>query len=473
MPSIWEQEVSIEPRAALEEKVDADVCVIGAGLAGLNCARLLSEAGARVVVLEAERIAGGQTARTTGKISAGQEIVYSKLGKHAVHYAEAQRMALERYRQLAKQYDFALEQRDHYLFALEDGQPLREELEAMREAGLDAFWADETELKLSLAGAVGLGAQACFHPLRYARAIAEGLTIYEHSRALHVTAGRVATARGEVRAPHIIVATNYPFINAPGLYFLHLRQSRSFAAAIEGVPPPEAMHLDAAPGGLSIRPYGRYTVILIGDEPTGHNEGTQFARLDQWIAQLYPGARVAARWSAQDAVSADHLPYAGRYAPGAEGLYVATGFRKWGMTGSMAAAIALTDLIRGREPPDWTRAFDPARSPLGVLPGVLEGAGAAVQGLSARLIPPDASQTPLTPGEARVMLWEGRAAAVYRDKNGHIHLASPACTHMGCRLNWNADDITWDCPCHGSRFDVDGRLLDGPAQRDAEVAPDA
>ncbi|MGI6239540.1 MAG: FAD-dependent oxidoreductase [Christensenellales bacterium] len=471
MESIWMKEVQIPPRPQLEGDLRADVCVIGAGLAGVNCAYRLAQAGLRVVVLEAARIGAGTTARTTAKITAQHDLIYDALARSfdadtARIYAKANTDAIEDYAQIIDRegIDCNFARADHLVYALRDASALESEHRAMRDAGLNAYLTDRTELPFSVAGAVGLRDQAHIHPLKFLGALAEKLEIYEQSRAIDVGKGIVCTPGGSVRAAHIVVATRFPFINAPGYYFLRMHQERSYAAALTGAPAIKHMYIDMADGGLSIRPYAGMMILGAGSHRTGENPGGQYEKLSRAMGAHFPGAQAAATWSAQDCVTQDRLPLIGRYAGRTDELYVLTGFAKWGLTTAMAGAKVVEDLILGRES-DAARIFAPARSIVKGAKGMADDIKASVKGFAKRILPPEGLLNDLAPGEAREIAHAGEKLGAYRDEAGQVHIVSLVCPHLGCALSWNADDLSWDCPCHGSRFDIRGALLDGPSQR--------
>ncbi len=231
------------------------------------------------------------------------------------------------------------------------------------------------------------------------------------------------TARGKIRADRFIVTTHFPFINRHGSYFLKLYQRRSYVLALEQAADVGGMYVDEARDGLSFRNYGELLLLGGGGHRTG-KKGGGWQELESFAAQAYPEARVKYRWAAQDCMSLDKMPYIGRYAAGTPDLLTATGFQKWGMTTSMAAALLLCDLAQGKAN-DWSQAFSPSRSML--RPQLLINGLEAVANL-------------LTPTLKR-------------------------CPHMGCALKWNPRERTWDCPCHGSRFEKEGALIDNPAKR--------
>ena len=266
-----------------------------------------------------------------------------------------------------------------------------------------------------------------FHPLKFLAAIAKDLPIYEYTHVLEWKPGSVRTERGTIRAEKMIAATHFPFVSNHGAYFLKLYQSRSYVLALENAPDPGGMFLGAEKTGLSLR--GAEGALLLGGG--GHRTGKKgggWQALEDAARRYYPQAKIICRWAAQDCMSLDGMPYAGQYGRHTPGLYTASGFNKWGMTGAMAAAALLTDLVQGRES-RYEMLFDPQRTIL--RPQLAVNMLGAVVNL-------------LTP-------------------------TAPRCPHMGCALKYNRQEHSWDCPCHGSRFAEDGRVLDGPANGDKKM----
>ena len=431
MDSIWTQTAELPQFAPLDGDLKTDVLVIGGGLAGLLCAYWLTRAGADCALVEADRLCGGVTGNTTAKLTFQHGLIYGRLLREfgpekARLYLEANRGALGKYRELCREIDCEFEERDSYVYALPDRRKLDRELEALSRLGFPAEFARTPALPMPTAGAVRFPKQAQFHPLKFAAAIAKGLRIFEHTKVLELAPGTAVTDRGTVTAEKIVIATHFPMLNKHGAYFLKLYQHRSYVLALENAPAVGGMYVDEGEKGLSFRDYGDYLLLGGGGHRTG-KKGGGWRKLEAFAREHYPQARVAARWATQDCMTLDGVPYAGAYSKGAEGLYVITGFNKWGMTSSMAAALVLADLLQGKQNP-YAALFDPSRSVF--RPQLAANAWASTVGL-------------LTP-------------------------TVPRCPHMGCALKYNAQEHSWDCPCHGSRFGEDGRLIDNPATDDKE-----
>lgn len=473
MESIWTAETEIRKREPLAEDLETQAVVIGAGLAGMLTAYYLEQAGIQAVVLEADRIGSGQTKNTTAKITSQHGLVYDRLIRTfghsmAKHYAQANEAAIEEYERLVLELgiDCDFVRCPAYLYSQEETVLLKRETEAAKRLGIIASFDTRSELPFPVAGVTKFEGQARFQPLKFLEKLGERVTVHEQTKALKVEGNQVITDRGRITAKHIVFAAHFPFANMPGYYFARMYQERSYVVALEGAGALEGMYLGIDPGGLSFRPQGELLLLGGGSHRTGLNKGGgKYEMLRSKAADLYPDCRESASWSAQDCVTLDGIPYIGCFSRREPEWYVATGFGKWGMTSSMAAAILLTDQICGRENP-CGEVFSPQRlHPMtSAKPFLTEGTYAAVNLLKQTFAPPREKLDRLLPGQGGVVEYNGQKAGVYKAEDGQIFAVSVKCPHMGCQLVWNPDEKSWDCPCHGSRFDYRGRLIDGPAQ---------
>ncbi len=471
--SLWEQTVDIPRRAPLSGDVVTQAIVIGAGMAGVLIADRLTQRGVATVVLEASRIGSGQTRRTTAKITSQHGMTYDALIKRfgqerAQQYAQANEQAIRAYAECVRKRDIDCDFREtaSYLYAFENDAPLRREAEAAAALGIDARFVSDPGLPFAVAGAVRFGHQACFHPLRFLRAMSEGLEIYEDTCVLAVEGNNVRTTRGTVRAEHIVFASHYPFINVPGWYFLRMHQERSYVLALESDWLPDALYFSPDQDGLSLRAADGLLLVSGGSHRTGENsQGRRYEALHAQARKLLPVGREVYRWSAQDCMTLDGMPYIGRFSQSTPNWYVATGFGKWGMSSSMAAALCIAGLITD-DPPEWWAVFSPARLRLSAsAKSLATDTAQAFKGLSREWLGvPDETLDALPNGHGGIVEADGHKAGVYKDETGRCHIVDPRCPHLGCQLEWNPDEKSWDCPCHGSRFAYDGSLLDDPAQ---------
>ena len=472
MESVWSKTCAIPPREALHGIVETEIAVIGAGMAGILTAAALQKAGRRVVVLEADRIGSGQTRNTTAKITAQHALFARKLiqtlgADRAAQYTAANLAAVENYRELirSERIDCDFEEKCAYVCG-SDEELLRREAEAQARLGLPASFVRDPDVPGGAAGAVRVERQAQFHPLKFLKAISEPLTVYENTPVRRVENHTLFTADGTVRAEQIVFACHYPFVNFPGLYFARMHQERSYVLALENAACPDGMWIGAGDGGYSFRKYGDLVLLGGGAHRTGENRaGGRYEELRKRAAEWFPNSREVARWSAQDCLTADGAPYIGPYAKSRSHWYVATGFQKWGMTGSMVSAMLLCDAICGRKNP-YAEAFAPARFDTATARGVAGESGHAIKGLTKQVfqIPSERAEK-LPRGHGGIVFLHGKKAGVYKDADGAVHAVESRCPHLGCQVEWNPDEKSWDCPCHGSRFDLHGDLISGPAQK--------
>ena len=475
MDSIWTQTAVFPSFPALEGDLRADAAIVGGGLTGILTAWLLRQAGADVVVLEADRVGGGQTAGTTATLTAQHGLKYVQLletlgNEAASQCARANLTAVDHLRQLIRQQDIDCDWRDctSFLYASDAPGPLHREYDACRALGMDVFLTRNTELSFPCE-ALGLRRQACFHPLKLLSALSQGLRVCEHTRVLEADGHILRTARGTVTAESILFTCHFPFVNVPGYFFIRQHQERSYVLALEGILPLEHYYLGTGGSAFSLRSSGKYLLLGGGGHRTGeHPEAGRYELLRQTARRYWPDCHVAAAWSAQDCVPMDGVPYIGRLSRRHPNWFVATGFQKWGMSSSMAAAEILSSLVRGVPLSADAAVFDPRRFPVRASARQLASDTAhAVSGLTRRFLEPArVSAEAIPPGHGGIVDLDGKKVGVYRDEAGELFAVSIACPHMGCQLAWNPDEKSWDCPCHGSRFDFLGQLLDGPAQAD-------
>ena len=427
--SIWTANSNMPKFKVLDRDIDTDVLIIGGGLAGVLCAYTLDLAGIDYVLLEKDRICSKTTANTTAKITLQHGLIYSKIQKefgldYAKLYYDANKEALEEYRRLCKNIDCDYTPADSYIYSLTDGAKLKKEYDILTMLGAEAVYTKSTELPFSVTGAVGVKNQASFNPLKFVSRIAKNLKIYENSKVVELIGNTAKTEKYRVNAKKIIVATHFPFINKHGFYFLKEYQERSYVLALEGGGELSDMYLDEADTGFSFRGYGNYILLGGGSHRTGKGE-CGFEKLEKAAKSFYPNAEIKYKWATQDCITLDGIPYIGRYSRTTQNLYVASGFNKWGMSSSMVAAKLLFDIISGKES-KYEKLFSPSRS----------------------------------------IVRKQLATNSYEALCGWLTFGKKRCPHLGCALNYNKFEHSWDCSCHGSRFDERGKLLDNPANDD-------
>ncbi len=477
MQSIWNMETEMEQWGELTGEVVTDTVIIGGGMAGILIGYELTRKGVPNVIVERERIGMGATKNSTAKVTAQHNLIYARLmteqGKpQARQYAMANRKAVERFSGIIgkENIECGFERRPSYVYTLGDPSPIYQEIQAAVSLGLDAEFTRETSLPFPVKGAVRLPNQAQFNPLAFLKGAAKKLTVYENTRVTQISREGVTVEKGKISAKNVVIATHYPFINSPGYYFLRMYQQRSYAIALEHAPQLDGMYIDCAEGGYSFRNAGQRLILGGAGHRTGKNQsGGHYEQLRQAAGEYYPESTVLAQWSAQDCMTIDGVPFIGRYSGKTPHLYVATGFNKWGMTSSMVSAMVISSMIAG-DSCEFAGVFTPQRFNVAAGSTTLFQNGIeTAKGLAAAVLPAaGGTLDDIAPGHGGVVEYEGRKVGAYRNEDGECFLVSPKCTHLGCRLEWNPDEKTWDCPCHGSRFGYDGQVIDGPALKPLE-----
>jgi len=487
--SIWQSTVPDgEPRPSLDGDERVDVAIVGAGIAGLTTALLCARTGRSVLVLEGDRIGCGTTSHSTVKVTAGHGTKYSGLARDhgadaARTYAEANLWGLAQILRFVDEFeiDCDLEPVDHCVWAESDGEAttLREEMRAELDAGLAPVGGDELGLPFPVAAAFALEDQALFHPKKYLLGLADGLErsggrIVESTRVHRVeergSSHVLETGSGNVEAAHVVLASHAP-ITDNGLMFTRYvpRMEYAIAARVKAEVPLHAF-ISAGHPLRSLRPFGSggdRLLIVVGE---GHKVGEKrdtvepYRTLAAWTDERFGVQEIVHRWCTHDLWPVDGIPLMGRM-EGTERRYVLTGLGGWGMTNATAGAAIVQASIQG-ESHHWEQLFAPSKHHVrgGATTFVKENVKAVAGHLIGDRLRSHPSQPrDLAPGESGLFQMEGKRVAAYRDGDGTLSAVSAVCTHVGCILAWNPAERTWDCPCHGSRFDIHGRVVSAPA----------
>lgn len=425
MKSIW-QEVNFKKFSSLNNDIKTDVLIVGGGIAGVLTAYLLEKAGIDYVLVEQGRICEKTTSKTTAKITIQNGLCYDKILKifgneFTSMYFNTNKYAFEQLLALLNGIDCDFEVKDNYVYSTKNRKDIENEITALEKIGYKADFLETLSLPVNIKGAIRFKDQAQFHPLKFLSHISKNLNIYENTKVEEFAPNIAYTSKGKIMAKNIIIATHFPIINKHGLFSLKLYQHRSYVVSLKNAPDFNGMYVDEDLKGMSFRNYKNYLLLGGGGHRTG-NSGGNYKELYDFSKTHFSQCEIEHRWATQDCISLDKIPYIGEYTKSTSGLYVATGFNKWGIVSSMLAALLLVDKILGNNN-DYFYTVSPLRK--SYAPSVMLNA-----------------------------------------LNSSINLLTPStkrCPHLGCALKWNKAEHSWDCACHGSRFSETGKLLDNPA----------
>lgn len=492
--SLWQKEEDYKPRHARVPDQIFDVVIVGGGITGIATALQLQKAGKSCLVAEARNLCFGTTGGTTAHLNTFMDTPYNQVikdfgEKDAQLLAKAARSALDLVRENISTYGIECGHaaKEGYVYAQDEHQvqKLDEMFQASQKAGVPVSCTDTIPVTVEFKKAIVYHNQAQFHPAKYvlglARALeAAGGVILQNCSVGNVTEKEpllIESSLGLIRGRKLIWATHIP----PGINLLHFRNApyRSYAIAV-------TLKDNNYPDHLAYDMYDpyhyfrtqevdgqRYLIVGGEDHKTAHEQNTErcLLNLEAYVKKYYAVDKVAYRWSSQYFEPSDGLAYIGHLPGASDNIYVATGYGGNGMTYSHIAALTLSGLITKNES-EFEELFDPSRVKMvaGFAAFVKENADVVAQFIGKR-IGQDKLQTltDLAPGDARVVKYEGESVAIYKDESGKLFAVNPVCTHAKCVVAWNRAEKTWDCPCHGARYDVDGKVLTGPARKGLEV----
>jgi glycine/D-amino acid oxidase-like deaminating enzyme/nitrite reductase/ring-hydroxylating ferredoxin subunit len=485
-PKTYWRETELPSFDKLKEDLSVDVAIVGAGITGITAAYLLAKEGLKVAILEAGGVLNGTTGHTTAKVTAQHGLVYDEYIQHfgeekAKQYYESQAFAIQFIKQTGIDCDLSNE--DAYIYATTDEYvgKIKTEMDAYHRLGIPGEIVNSIPFDIPIKAALVMRNQAQFHPVKYLKkllfdAVQSGCTVYENTTATDIEADEdhraVLTNVGhKVTCRHVIVASHFPFYDGLGFYFARMYAERSYAIGIKTDKDyPGGMYISADDPTRSIRytPINGEKLIIIGGEnhKTGQGPDTivHYDALKAFAEETFGISEYAYRWSAQDLVSVDKIPYIGPITDKKDHIFVATGYKKWGMTTGTVAGHLLADYILDRDNP-YKELYSPSRFDADPDLKKLISTNADVAGhlLKGKLefVPKDPSDLQI--GEGSVVMHNGKRAGAYKDENGKLYIVDTTCTHLGCETEWNHAEKTWDCPCHGSRFSYAGDVVEGPA----------
>ncbi|GGG13502.1 FAD-dependent oxidoreductase [Paenibacillus abyssi] len=490
--SHWLASASLPDFPKLSDDIKVDVAIIGAGITGITTAYLLSKQGIKVALIEAGQILNGTTGHTTAKITAQHDLIYDELMAHfgieqAQHYYQANVEALQFIRNEIETHqidcDFHMEDAYVYTNADKSIQKITNEYKAYETLGIPGAYVDRTPLPFQTKAAVVMKGQARFNPVAYLfhlvlQIIKREGRIYEHTTAVDITKNQrfsVITNGGYViTCSRVVMGSHFPFYEGGGLYFTRMHTERSYVLGVKTNKAfPGGMYLSADEPKRSLRATSidGENMLLIGGESHKTGQGIctikHYEALKRFGEEHFGLKEIRYRWSAQDLITLDKLPYIGQSTSGTPNIYIATGYKKWGMTTGTAAALLLEKLITGADSP-YQELFNPSRkfhADPGLKTFIVQNANVAKHYITGKLGMTYKKPEELKDDEGAVVKVNGKRAGAYRDQQGQLHIVDTTCTHMGCEVEWNDGERTWDCPCHGSRFSFDGEVLEGPAAK--------
>jgi len=484
MLSYWDDTAGIAEFPRLDTTISVDVAIIGGGIVGVSTGRFLKDMGRTVAVIEARRVGRQVTGKSTAKVTSQHHLIYQTLeGKfgeaHARQYADAQQFGVDSIRNFSSrhQLDCDWEDKPAFVYACDDRQAgmLDKEAGVTKRLGLPSRLVGNPGLPFSVSCALRYDSQAQFHPIKYVAGLAktipgEGCHVFEESRAVDWNPTQVSTDGGTVNARCVVMATHLP-LGIIGGFFAEAYPYAEPVVAARTTRVPDGMFISADKPSRSIRTHRSgngdvYAIAAGGSFKPGRLEDLRqnFDELERWLADHFEHGGIEYRWVNHDYSSMDSAPFIGWSSSSGDRYLVATGFSAWGISNGTAAGKILADLATNEENP-WLDLFDARRvKPLaGGATFIKENAATAGHLVGAYFARRGSSLQQLKPGDAAILNINGKQVAAYRDHQGVPHTLSAACSHMGCVVGWNEVDRTWDCPCHGSRFTSDGRVIHGPA----------
>lgn len=496
MASIWiESTKNSKQFPKLEKDIETEVCVIGAGIFGLTTAYYLSQNNISVTVVEAEKEIGTKVSgNTTGKITSQHGLFYDHLikdygEKFAAKYLEANEKAINNIKNIIDknniECDFTWQNNYIYTTNQEEVEDIKKEVEAVKKLGGKAEFVTKTGLPFPVQGAIKFSNQAQFNCRKYMLGLANKITeknglIYTDTRIQDIAKkGKeyvLISNDVNIKAKKVVIATHYPFINAPGFYFLKMYQSTSYGLAVDTKEKLfEGMYINTKEPTYSFRTAehnGKNVLIVVGsDHKTGESieNDKNYEKLEKKVKKLYPKSEILFRWNTEDCIGLDKIPYIGEFSNIMPNVYVGTGFKKWGMTSSEVAASIITDKILGKNN-KYANIFNSKRlKPIKnrwEMQNMLKQTVISFAFEKANIPLGNIEQIPVD--SAEIINIDGTNVGIYKDTSGNIFSVKPVCSHLGCLLVWNNLDKTWDCPCHGSRFDYMGNNIYNPANKGLE-----
>lgn len=496
MNSFWIKNFKNKTYPPLNDNLHVDVCIIGGGITGISCGYYLVKNNINVCILEKDKIIEKTSGHTTAKITSQHDLFYNYLynsyGKDfAKKYLESNEEAILNIKNIIdlENIDCDYEFENSYVYTTDENnvQKIKDEIQILEKLNYNANFLNSINLPISnLKAAIEFNNQAQFNPIKYANALCNIITensglIFENSKVEKVekykNEYKIYCNKKIITAKNVVIATRYPIINFPGFYFLKMYSEASYLIGVETSSNlPQGMYINSDTPTFSFRTadFNGKRILLVGG--MGHKRGAKidltnsYNILEQKAKELYPDAKVLYKWNTHDSISLDKIPYIGEFSLLYPNVYVATGFKKWGMTTSNISATIITDKILGREN-KYAEIYNSKR--FNLIKNIKEF-GNILKETSSSLIfnkfdMPQAKPKDVEPLDGKIVNYNGTKIGLYKDESGKEYKVIPTCTHLGCELSWNNLDKTWDCPCHGSRYTFEGKLIYGPSKKNLKI----
>ncbi|OPJ57364.1 FAD-dependent oxidoreductase [Clostridium oryzae] len=488
----WFENMHVDEYPSLNEDMETEVAIIGGGITGITCLYLLNQLGITCSLFEGNKLFRGTTSHTTAKVTFQHNLFFDNfsksIGKYNTElYAVSNLKALDFIKETIGKRNISCDfiEETSYVYTCSDKymKKIEDEVSTAVELGFPALYFDTIPLPIDIKSAVGFKKQYRFHPIKYMLGIINSLrgpnkNIYENSRAVDVIDNKNASKKlsvifsncKKVSCNYVISATHFPFVDGSSVFFSRLHASGSYVVVGKTTNDfPGGIYIDAEHPRRSVRPAeinGEDVLLFSGESHiSGRDDNTSvhYNNLQDFGNSLYSISEFSHNWYTHDIVTLDKVPYVGKMNAKRQNIFVATGYNKWGMTNSTNAAILITDIIMNKKNP-YEELYSPSRftSSTGIVNFFKQNITVAEQFLKGKTESADKINSIPVDSSIKTEV-NGNKVGIYKDELGVLHIINTTCTHMGCELNWNDAEKSWDCPCHGSRFSIDGEILECPS----------
>lgn len=489
--SYWlEAQHSIE-ETSLVTDTHVDIAIIGGGITGVTTAFLLVKEGFKVALVDSGPLLNGTTGHTTAKITVQHDLIYNELVQHigiekAHLYYQSNMDALHFIKQIVNQYNIPCHftEENAYLYGVtqQDKKKLEAEWRAYQRLGINGELLSSLPIDVTVTSALLMKNQAHFHPIHYLNSLIDlfikaGGQIYDNTTAIDIEGDKPTTVIMEngakLQCHYAVVTSHFPFYDGLGFYFAKMHAERSYILAVKPKKSyPGGMYLSINKPTRSLRPaeINGQSYILIGGEShktgQGMNTMKHYEVLKEFAQNIFGVKEIPYRWSTQDLITIDKLPFVGPITANKPNILVATGYRKWGMTNGTSAALLIRDTIMEKDSP-YKDVYTPSRfySDPSLKHFIMENSNVAAEFIKGKINMTQRTLASIQKDEAAIVTVNDQRAGAFRDDHNKLHIVDTTCKHLGCEVEWNESERTWDCPCHGSRYSIDGEVIEGPTTK--------